>query len=60
VQSIVHWIQDSFEPPSWQEAHQRMQAYGRPSKVNHPSEAQQRFEIPAPKNAESLAKSSGH
>jgi len=38
--SVVHWTQESPQPPSWEEAHQRLQESGRPSKVNHPSEAQ--------------------
>jgi len=47
--SIVHWQQDSAEPPSWPEAYRRMQEEGRRSRVNHPSEAQQRFKIPPPR-----------
>jgi heme-degrading monooxygenase HmoA len=47
--SVAHWIQDSAEKPPWEEAYQRMQRDGRASKVNHPSEAQRRFDIPAPK-----------
>jgi hypothetical protein len=45
---VADWVQDSLEPPSWEEAHRRMQHDGRSSKVNHPSEAHRRFEIPAP------------
>jgi quinol monooxygenase YgiN len=47
--SVAHWQQDTAEPPAWHEAHRRMQAEGRPSKVRHPSEAHQRFDIPAPR-----------
>jgi heme-degrading monooxygenase HmoA len=47
--SVAHWTQDSLEPPLWDEAHRRMQSEGRRSKVNNPSEAQQRFEIPPPR-----------
>jgi hypothetical protein len=47
--SVAHWLQDSPEPPLWDEAHRRMQGEGRRSKVNNPSEAQQRFEIPPPR-----------
>lgn len=46
--SVVHWTQDSTQEPTWEEAHQRMQRDGRPSKVNHPSEAHRRFDLPAP------------
>ena len=48
--SVAHWTQGSPEPPSWEEAHQRLQESGRPSKVNHPSEAQRNhLTIPAPR-----------
>jgi heme-degrading monooxygenase HmoA len=47
--SVAHWTQNSLEPPEWEEAHRRMQSEGRRSKVNNPSEAQQRFEIPPPR-----------
>src|SRR5260370_34714947 len=47
--SVGHWLQEVPEPPSWQEAHRRLQRQGRRSRVNHPSEAQRRFEIPAPR-----------
>jgi hypothetical protein len=43
--SVAHWTQDFVEIPSWLEAHGRMLAEGRRSKVNHPSDAQLRFEI---------------
>ena len=46
--SVVHWQQEAAEPPPWHEAHRRMQAEGRASKVRYPSEAHRRFEIPAP------------
>jgi hypothetical protein len=48
--SVAHWLQDSLEPPSWQEVHRRLQKEGRRSKVNNPSDAQLRFEISPPKN----------
>jgi hypothetical protein len=35
------------QSPTWEEAHQRMRRDGRPSRVNHPSEAHRRFDIPA-------------
>jgi heme-degrading monooxygenase HmoA len=47
--SVAHWLQEAPEPPSWQEAHRRLQHQGRRSRVNHPSEAQRRFEIPVPR-----------
>jgi len=47
--SVAHWTQDSAQQPTWEEVYQRMQRDGRISKVNHPSEAHRRFEIPAPK-----------
>lgn len=47
--SVVHWLQETDQAPNWTEAHRRMQEQGRPSRVAHPSEAQSRFEIPAPK-----------
>src|SRR5215831_8200963 len=34
--ALVHWAQDSSEPPSWPEAHRRLQGAGRRSRVNHP------------------------
>jgi hypothetical protein len=37
--SVVHWIQDEDDLPSWGEADRRMRASGRPSKVRHPSPA---------------------
>jgi hypothetical protein len=46
--ALVHWAQDSPELPSWTEAHRRMQSDGRPSKVNHPSEAHRAYSIPPP------------
>jgi len=52
--AVVHWLQESQEPPPWQEAHRRMQNEGRRSKVNHPSEAQERFEIPQPRTTAEL------
>jgi heme-degrading monooxygenase HmoA len=52
--SVAHWTQDSLETPSWLEVHGRMQTQGRRSKVNHPSEGQQRFEIPVPRTTAEL------
>jgi hypothetical protein len=47
--SLVDWQQESAEPPSWPEAHRRLLQDGRRSRVNHPSEAQRRYDIPAPR-----------
>jgi len=47
--AVAHWTQDAREPPSWPESHRRLQQQGRRSKVNHPSGAQLRFEIPEPR-----------
>jgi heme-degrading monooxygenase HmoA len=47
--SVVHWTQESAELPAWDEAHRRMVAEGRASRVRHPSAAHQAFQIPAPK-----------
>jgi hypothetical protein len=44
----VHWVQDADEPLSWAGAHRRLTQEGRRSRVNHPSEAQRRFEIREP------------
>ena len=47
--TLVHWVQDGLEPPSWQEAHRRLRQQGRRSWVDHRSPAQQRFEFPPPR-----------
>ena len=46
--AVVHWTQESNREPDWQEAHRRIQQDGRRSKVNHPSRAQENYEIPKP------------
>jgi uncharacterized protein DUF3291 len=46
--AVVHWTQDSAELPTWSEACQRLQKYGRRSKVNHPSAGHLAYEFPAP------------
>jgi heme-degrading monooxygenase HmoA len=46
--ALVHWTQSGAELPSWEEAHERIQREGRPSKVNHPSAAHTAHTIPAP------------
>lgn len=52
--SVVHWVQDVSQPPSWGEAHRRMRSEGRRSKVDQPSEAQTRFEFPEPRTTGEL------
>lgn len=47
--SVVHWTQPNAALPDWHEAHRRMVAQGRPSKVNHPSAAHRACEIPPPR-----------
>ena len=46
--AVAHWMQDSAEEPTWQEAHAQLLKIGRMSKVNRPSKAQSEFQIPAP------------
>lgn len=46
--AVVHWEQEGAELPARDEAHRRMVAEGRPSKVNHPSPRHTAHEIPAP------------
>jgi heme-degrading monooxygenase HmoA len=47
--SVARWEQESAALPAWQEAHRRMVAEGRRSKVRFPSAAHERFEIPPPR-----------
>ena len=49
--SLVHWEQETEREPGWQEAHRRLQAEGRRSKVNHPSAAHEAFQIRQPRTA---------
>jgi len=46
--SVVRWEQGSPELPTWVEAHRRMQAEGRRSKVLYPSAGQEAFRVDAP------------
>jgi hypothetical protein len=46
--ALVHWTQAGAQLPPWEEAHQRIQREGRPSKVNHPSAAHTAHAFPAP------------
>jgi hypothetical protein len=45
--SVARWTSDLSQEPTWEEVHLRMQRDGRVSRVNHPSEAQLLFRIPA-------------
>ena len=53
--AVVHWVQDAEEPPSWAEAHRRLQKEGRRSRVSHPTKAQRRFEIREPRMGDGVA-----
>jgi hypothetical protein len=52
--ALAHWVQDANEPPSWPEAYRRLRQEGRRSRLNHPSEAQRRFEIRQPRTSRGL------
>jgi hypothetical protein len=45
--AVVHWVQESAQPPEWSEAHQRLQEQGRASKVNYPSADHRAYRISA-------------
>jgi hypothetical protein len=47
--SLVHWTQERDALPDWSEAHRRLAAEGRPSKVNHPTPAHQALTFPSPR-----------
>ena len=47
--ALVRWEQPSGVEPDWREAHRRLQAEGRRSKVNYPSPAHESFQIRQPK-----------
>src|SRR5271165_2113733 len=53
--AVVHWVEDTEEPPSWAEAHLRLQQEGRRSRVSYPSEAHRRFEIREPRTSGGVA-----
>ncbi|MDQ2690584.1 MAG: DUF3291 domain-containing protein [Chloroflexota bacterium] len=46
--AVVHWEQESSQPPPWEAAFRRLREEGRPSKVNHPSPAHQAYQFPMP------------
>ena len=43
---VVHWAQESTESPSWPKLSRRMKAEGRTTKLRHPSQAHENFEVP--------------
>ena len=47
--AVVHWTQESDALPDWQEAHRRLVAEGRRSRLRRPSAAHENFEIPPPR-----------
>jgi alkanesulfonate monooxygenase SsuD/methylene tetrahydromethanopterin reductase-like flavin-dependent oxidoreductase (luciferase family) len=47
--AVVHWVQDTNQPPDWYEARDRIQQEGRRSKVRYPSLAHEKFEVPRPR-----------
>ena len=46
--ALVHWEQESDGLPGWQEAHTRLVAEGRRSKVRYPSPAHESLDYPPP------------
>jgi heme-degrading monooxygenase HmoA len=46
--AVAHWTQASRETPTWPEAHTQLERIGRPSKVDHPSEAHSQFRFSEP------------
>ena len=52
--AVAHWLQDSPEPPPWEEVHRRLQQEGRTSRVDHPSVGQLQFAVPPPKTTRQL------
>jgi heme-degrading monooxygenase HmoA len=46
--AVAHWTQANSELPTWAEAHRRLQAEGRRSKVTYPSPEQETYSIPPP------------
>jgi quinol monooxygenase YgiN len=47
--SVVHWTQDASDLPDWREAHRRMAAEGRRSRLKHPTPAHEAFQVAEPK-----------
>lgn len=46
--SLVHWTQETADLPPWPEAHRRLLAQGRASKVHHPTDAHKSLQFPPP------------
>jgi hypothetical protein len=46
--ALVHWTQDRADPPTWEDAHRRLEQDGRPSKVHYPSDAHNAHRFPPP------------
>jgi hypothetical protein len=46
--ALVHWEQAGQQPPAWDEAHHRLLAQGRRSKVRHPTPAHEALDYPPP------------
>jgi Domain of unknown function (DUF3291) len=46
--AVAHWTQESYTPPTWDEAHRRLLSEGRPSRLKEPSKAQLAFQVPKP------------
>jgi hypothetical protein len=47
--TVTHWMQEGAEEPDWMEAHRRLLAEGRPSRINNPSPTHLRCEPPPPR-----------
>jgi hypothetical protein len=47
--AVARWEQETDREPDWLEAHRRLQAEGRRSKVNHPSADHERYQIRPPR-----------
>ncbi len=47
--AVAHWTQQGADAPDWAEAHRRLIAEGRPSKLTHPSPTHLSFEPPPPR-----------
>lgn len=48
--ATAHWTQPDGAAPDWREAHRRLVAEGRRSKVLHPSADHQAYRIPPPRS----------
>ncbi len=50
--AVLHWQQESAAEPTWAEAHRRLLAEGRVSKVLHPSPKHATRDYPPPRTRE--------